>query len=129
MHQLQEVQKELVVLYNYQILGQFQGLEFGNTRKELSINTLGVPVVAIGIPTVVESAVLVNEALDLFIEKLQNEARSNNYLNELKEKDNYDEIKEALNPGDYNMIVTPKEIDELINNMTKIVAIGINNAL
>lgn len=54
--------------------------------------------IALGIPTVVESAVLVNEALDLFINKLQNEARSNDYLNELKEKDNYDEIKEALNP-------------------------------
>lgn len=37
----------------------------------------------------VESAVMVNEALDLFIKKLQDEARSNDYLNELKEKDNY----------------------------------------
>lgn len=75
-----------------------------------------------GIPTVVESAVLVNDALDLFIKKLQDEARSNDYLNELKEKDNYEEIKEALNPKDYNMIVTPKEIDELIDNMKEIVA-------
>ena len=103
--------------------------EFGNTRKEISINTLGIPVIALGIPTVVESAVLVNEALDLFITKLQSEARSNDYLNELKEKDNYEEIKEALNPGDYNMIVTPKEIDELIENMKNIVARGINYAL
>ena len=39
------------------------------------------------------------------------------------------EIKEALNPGNYNMIVTPKEIDELINNMTEIVARGINMSL
>lgn len=82
-----------------------------------------------GIPTVVESAVLVNEALNLFIEKLQDEARSNEYLNELKEQDNYEEIKEALNPGEYNMIVTPKEIDELIDNMKEIVAKGINYAL
>lgn len=73
-------------------------------------------------PTVVESAVLVNESLDLFIQKLQNEARSNDYLNELQQKDNYEEIKEALNPGDYNMIVTPKEIDELIDNMSEIVS-------
>ena len=71
---------------------------FGNTRKELSKETLGIPVIAIGIPTVVESAVLVNEALDFFIKKLQDEARSNDYLNELKEKDTYEEIKEALNP-------------------------------
>lgn len=41
---------------------------------------------------------MVNEALDLFIKKLQDEARSNEYLNELKDNDNYEEIKEALNP-------------------------------
>ncbi len=78
--------------------GIVPGAGVGNTRKELSINTLGIPVIALGIPTVVESAVLVNEALDLFIGKLQEEARSNDYLNELKEQDNYEEIKEALNP-------------------------------
>ena len=51
------------------------------------------------------------------------------YLNKLKEQDNYEEIKEALNPSDYNMIVTPKEIDELIENMSSIVARGINMSL
>ena len=106
--------------------GIVPGAGVGNTRKELSKNTLGIPVIAIGIPTVVESAVLVNDCLDLFITKLQEEAKSNEYLNNLKEQDNYEEIKEALNPNDYNMIVTPKEIDELIKNMANIVARGIN---
>ena len=106
--------------------GIVPGAGVGNTRKELSKNILGIPVIAIGIPTVVESAVLVNDCLDLFIEKLQEEAKSNEYLNNLKEQDNYEEIKEALNPYDYNMIVTPKEIDELIKNMASIVARGIN---
>ena len=106
--------------------GIVPGAGVGNTRKELSKKTLGIPVIAIGIPTVVESAVLVNDCLDLFIEKLQEEAKSNEYLNNLKEQDNYEEIKEALNPYDYNMIVTPKEIDELIKNMANIVARGIN---
>ena len=82
-----------------------------------------------GIPTVVETAVLVNDCLDLFIEKLQNEAKSNDYLNQLKEEDNYEEIKEALIPKDYNLIVTPKEIDDLIENMKEIVASGINGAM
>ena len=82
-----------------------------------------------GIPTVVESAVLVNDCLNLFIEKLQQDAKSNDYLNKLKDNDNYEEIKEALNPSDYNMIVTPKEIDELINNMENVVAKGINLSL
>ena len=102
--------------------GIVPGAGVGNTRKELSQKTLGIPVIAMGIPTVVESAVFVNDCLDLFIEKLQQEAKSNDYLNNLKNQDNYEEIKEALNPSNYNMIVTPKEIDELIKNMSSIVA-------
>ena len=109
--------------------GIVPGAGVGNTRNEISIKTLGIPVVAIGIPTVVETAVLVNDSLDMFIEKLQDEAKSNDYLNKLKEEDNYEEIKEALIPKDYNLIVTPKEIDDLIENMKDIVSKGINMAV
>ena len=106
--------------------GIVPGAGVGNTRSEISQKTLVIPVVAIGIPTVVETAVLVNDCLDLFIKKLQDEAKSNDYLNKLKEEDNYAEIKEALVPNDYNLIVTPKEIDDLIENKSDIVAQGIN---
>lgn len=109
--------------------GIVPGAGVGNTRQELSQNTLGIPVIAIGIPTVVEAATITNDGLDLFIEKLQEEAKSNEYLNNLKEKDNYNEIKEALLPNDFNFIVTPKEIDELIENMSKIISYGINMSL
>ncbi len=109
--------------------GIVPGAGVGNTRSEISERTLGIPVVAIGIPTVVETAVLVNDCLDLFIAKLQDEAKSNDYLNKLKEEDNYQEIREVLLPKDYNLIVTPKEIDDLIENMSQIVARGINNAV
>ena len=105
------------------------GAGVGNTRAEISENTLGVPVIALGIPTCVESAVIVNDCLDLLIEKMQNEAKSNVYLNQLKEQDNYETIKDALNPQNYNMIVTPKEIDDLIENMKDVVARGINMSL
>lgn len=109
--------------------GIVPGAGVGNIRNEISINTLGIPVIAIGIPTVVETAVLVNDSLDLFIEKLQDEANSNDYLNNLKKQDNYEEIKEVLIPNNYNLIVTPKEIDDLIENMKDIVSKGINYAL
>ena len=109
--------------------GIVPGAGVGNTRNEISTKTLGIPVIAIGIPTVVETAVLVNDSLNLFIEKLQDEAKSNDYLNNLKQEDNYEEIKEVLVPNDYNLIVTPKEIDDLIENMKDIVAKGINQSL
>lgn len=108
--------------------GIIPGAGVGNTRKELSIETLGIPVVAIGIPTVVEAATIAADSLDLFIQKVQEQAKSNNFLNQLQEEDKYEMIKEVLAPNDYNFIVTPKEIDELIENMKDIVARGINFA-
>ena len=109
--------------------GIVPGAGVENKRKEISQNTLGIPVIAIGIPTVVDLATVTNECIDIFIESLQEKAMSNDYLNKLKEKDNYEEIKEALVPKDYNMIVTPKEIDKLIENMSKIISKAINMAM
>jgi len=109
--------------------GIVPGAGVGNTRKELSERTLGIPVIALGVPTVVEAAVIANECLNMFIEKLQQDAKSNEYLNNLKEQNNYEEIREALLPNDYNLIVTPKEIDELIENMSSVVARGINKSI
>lgn len=109
--------------------GIVPGAGVGNTRKELSKDTLGIPVIALGIPTVVELATLVSDGIDIFIDRLQEKAESNDYLNKLQQNDKYEEVKDALNVGDYNMIVTPKEIDELIENMKDIVARGINFAV
>ena len=109
--------------------GIVPGAGVENTRAEISEKTLKVPVIALGIPTVVETAVLVNDCLDLLIEKLQEEAKSNDTLNKIKQEDNYEEIKEALMPKEYNLIVTPKEIDDLIENMKERVSRGINQAL
>ena len=109
--------------------GIVPGAGVGNTRQEISKSTLGIPVVAIGIPTVVELATLVSDGIDIFIDRLQDKAESNEYLNKLQQNDKYEEVKEALNVGEYNMIVTPKEIDDLIENMKDIVARGINFAV
>ena len=109
--------------------GIVPGAGVGNTRKELSKKTLGIPVIAIGIPTVVEAATIAAESIDILIKKLQNKAKSNDYLNNLQDEDKYEMMKEALIPQDYNLIVTPKEIDDLIENMSSVVARGINYSL
>lgn len=109
--------------------GIVPGAGVGNARKEISKETLGIPVIAIGIPTVVELATLVSDGIDIFIDRLQQKAKSNEYLNKLQQDDKYEEVKEALNVGEYNMIVTPKEIDDLIENMKDVVARGINYAV
>ena len=55
--------------------GIVPGAGVGNTRKELTEETLGVPVIAIGIPTVVEAATIAADSLDLFIQKIQEQAK------------------------------------------------------
>lgn len=109
--------------------GIVPGAGVGNQRKELSQNTLGIPVIAIGVPMVVEAATIAADSLNLFIEKMQKEAKSNDYLNQLKEEDKYTIIKEALVEEKFDLIVTPKEIDDLIENMSSVVARGINKSL
>lgn len=109
--------------------GIVPGAGVGNARDELSEKSLGIPVIALGVPTVVEMASITNDCLDLFIEDLQKKAESNDVLNKLKDEDNYQRIKDALIPNDYNFIVTPKEIDDLIDSMKDVIARGINEAL
>lgn len=109
--------------------GIVPGAGVDNARKELTIETLGVPVIAIGIPTVVEAATIAADSLTLLIQKVQNEAQSNEFLNQLQEEDKYTLIKEVLTPEEYNFIVTPKEIDSLIEKMKDIIARGINFAV
>lgn len=109
--------------------GIVPGAGVGNKRNEISENTLGVPVIAIGVPMVVDAATIAADSIDIFIEKLQDEGNSNEYLNKLRDEDKYSVIREALIPKEYNLIVTPKEIDDLIENMKDVVARGINFSL
>ena len=65
----------------------------------------------------------------MLIQKVQEQAQSNDFLNKLQEEDKYILIKEILTPEEYNFIVTPKEIDSLIEKMKDVVARGINFAI
>ncbi|WP_352419981.1 GPR endopeptidase [Proteiniborus sp.] len=109
------------------------GSGIGNKRKALNKETLGVPVYAIGIPTVVDAATMVNDTMELIISALKNQANKGtgfySMLEEMESQDKYELIKEVLTPYMPNVVVTPKEIDELISNLSLIVANGINIAL
>lgn len=106
--------------------GIVPGAGVGNTRTEISENTFGIPVIAIGVPMVVDLRTIMNEGIDAFVTELQNKAQSNAYINNLKESGEY--LKETNEEQFNNMIVTPKEIDDLINNMRDVISRGINFA-
>lgn len=99
-----------------------------NKREGINKDTLGVPVIAIGVPTVVNLKTIMDEGINEFIGDLQDKAQSNEYLNELKEKGEFN-ISDDDNHPYNNMIVTPKEIDDLIENMKDVIARGINYAV
>ncbi|MGL4912804.1 MAG: GPR endopeptidase [Romboutsia sp.] len=105
----------------------------GNKRKALNKEYLGVDVIAIGVPTVVDAATLTSDVLDLAIDNLisQSEGEGDfyNMLKQLKEEEKYHLIKDSLDPYDKNLIVTPKDIDETIENLSIIISEGLNRSL
>ena len=109
------------------------GSGVGNKRQALNEDYLGVPVIAIGIPMVVDAATMVNDTMELIINdmKEQSKAGSNFYsmLQEMENEDKHTLIKEVLNPYLGNVMVTPKEIDKLINDLSIIIANGLNISL
>lgn len=108
------------------------GAGVGNTRKQLNEETVGCPVIAIGVPTVVDTATLVTDAFNQLIQNmLQQAERSELYdmLKALSEEEQYHLIRETLLPEIADLFVTPKEIDEVIEYLTNIIANGINIAV
>lgn len=86
------------------------GSGVGNHRQEISRKTLGVPVIAVGVPTVVDAATLVCD-----LAGATDEERSR--------------LKAAVEPRGASMVVTPREIDLLIDRAADMVSLGINQAL
>lgn len=109
------------------------GSGLGNKRKALDEGNLGVPVIAIGVPTVVDAATLTSDTIERVIDAFSRQAKVGsqfyNMLKELKEEEKYDLIREVLEPYSANIIVTPKEVDEIIVNLSQIIANGINIAI
>lgn len=105
----------------------------GNKRKALNKEYLGVDVIAIGVPTVVDAATLTIDVLDLAIKNLMSVSEEGskfyNMLEKLEKEEKYQLIKDSLDPYDQNLIVTPKDIDQSIENLAIIISEGLNKSL
>lgn len=113
--------------------GVSPGAGVGNRRGTLNAETLGIPVIAIGVPTVVDAATLVNDTLDLILEEMKASDGLDNdllkTLDSLSGEEKYDLICRILQPYTENMFVTPKEVDEIINMLVNIISQSLNTAL
>lgn len=104
------------------------GSGVGNRRKELSKDILGIPVIAIGVPTVVDAVTIASNTIDY----LHNHSKEHNVLGKFGNL-NLEEKKElidlVLSPKGLNMIVTPKEVDIEIENLSEIISGAIDHAV
>ena len=87
------------------------GAGVGNHRTKLSTETLGVPVIALGIPTVVDALTLVSDLVNVDDEREQ------------------ETLREKVSPKGRAMVVTPKEVDLLVERGARLVSLSINMAL
>ena len=103
------------------------GSGVGNRRMGITRESLGVPVIAIGVPTVVTAETIAMDAMD-FIEgqrglqspgpqETQQAMARRSYLNQI------------LSPYFGALVVTPKEVDDLVEDLAEILAAGLNAAL
>ncbi len=139
--------------------GIHPGAGIGNNREELSKKTLGIPIIAIGVPTVVSATTIVNDTINYLIKHISyikdNDSINrlsfykSNYLSKIKdkkltteelnnlfglfgglnEKDKISLINEVLSNINLDLIVTPSEIDFLIDKLSSLIACSINNSL
>ena len=93
------------------------GSGVGNHRSALTKETIGVPVIAVGMPTVVYASSIARDALQFLCDGETNEEMLDSLTNRLFEN----EIGE--------MIVTPREVDDMISDAAGIISSGINRAL
>ena len=96
------------------------GAGVNNKRKEISKDTIGVPVITIGVPTVVDAAVIVAQSF----EKLSEKFNEFEFLKGSSFEERYKLIKLS---SDEDLVVMPKDIDSLVDNLKEIISFGINN--
>jgi spore protease len=108
------------------------GAGVGNKRKSLDESYLGCKVYAIGVPTVVDAATIANDSIELVLKQLKASVPENGasqIFDQFSTKEKWQMIKEVLEPLGDNLVVTPKEIDEFIDDVAEVVAKGLNLAL
>ena len=87
-----------------------------NHRNGFTMESLGIPVIGIGVPTVVDAATIVHDAIAHLLENLE-ESEMEEFLGEL------------ITPKLHSMYVTPKDVDETIKMLSFTISEGINIAV
>ncbi len=93
---------------------------------------MGVPVIAIGVPTVVDAVTIVNDVLDNLIQILEQSTNMkglSKVMEDFSEHEKRQLVKELMEDEAKDLYVTPKDIDENIQILARIISEGINEAV
>lgn len=108
------------------------GSGVGNHRQAINEETMGIPVIAIGVPTVVDAATIVNDVMDNLIHTLETSANVkglSSVMEEFSESEKRQLVRELMDTEARDLYVTPKDIDENIAILGRIISNGINEAV
>lgn len=109
--------------------GIHPGSGVGNHRSGLNKETLGIPVIAIGVPTVVDAATIVNDTMENLIQALETSEvlyGVGDVLRSYNAAEKYELVKELIAPHLNGMFVTPKDVDEMVKQISYTISEGIN---
>ncbi len=104
------------------------GSGVGNHRNAINQESIGVPVLAIGVPTVISVPTIVNDAMDKMVEAIGKQA-AKHVLKKFNEEERYQLACEMVTPYLEKMFVTPKDIDEAVKRISYTISEAINTAV
>lgn len=107
------------------------GSGVGNHRNAINEETLGIPVIAVGVPTVVDAATIVNDTMEDLVAQMDNTASMQQLggtLGTLDQAEKHQMIHELISPHLNTMFVTPKDIDETVKYLSYTISEGLNIA-
>ena len=109
--------------------GIIPGSGVGNHRSAVNQNNLGVPVIAIGIPTVVDAATIVTDTFISLVEIMERTKQHQGLkepFEQLNEAEQEELVRELISPKMNTMYVTPKDIDEEVKRLSFTISEGLN---
>ncbi len=112
--------------------GIHPGSGVGNYRSSINRQTLGIPVIAIGVPTVVDAATIVSDTMESLVETMDATEHMQNLggvLGTLNRVEKHQMLTELISPQLNTMFVTPKDVDETVKRISYTISEGINLAL
>lgn len=104
------------------------GSGVGNHRNAINQESIGVPVLAIGVPTVISVPTIVNDAMDKMVEAIGKQT-AKHVLKKFNEEERYQLACEMVTPYLEKMFVTPKDIDEAVKRISYTISEAINTAI